>query len=311
MKYEGGLNSDLQYSVERSALKNAQEAFTLGKFTSKKSVPQKNGHALKVHYWEHIATSEIQDLVEGVTPQSTDMVRVSRTGQLKRQGAWVPFTDELMEQHENAAEFHKETSKELGYTLGGKLEADAFSVSLNDAGVVVDVAVAGSIDQALKDARKAFRINNAPKFTTIKTGSTKVGTKPVNAGWYLFCSINDADVYREAGDFLSVEDYGYTSDLAENEIGVIKSLGIRIVENPRVGDGMSLMLGDEGLATLDLSAKNRIEYIVKELGTSVTVADDGTVAPDALDQAGSIGVKSRTGSMVLMPRYVCRLENVS
>ena len=310
MKYENGLNSDLLFAVERVALKNAQEAFALSKFTSKKSMPQKNGHSLKVHYWEHIDTTEIHDLVEGETPDATDMTRVSRTGSLRRQGAWVPFTDELMEQHENASEFHKETARELGYTLGSKLESDAFVTALNDAGVVVDVTASGSIDQALKDARKAFRTANAPKFTTIKTGSTKIGTSPVAGGWYLFCGIDDADIFRTATDFLPVEDYGYTNDIVENEIGVIKSLGIRIVEAPRVGNGNALMLADEGLATLDLSGKNRVEYINKELGSSVTVDASGVARPDALNQVGSIGVKSRTGSLVLRPEYVCKFTNL-
>ncbi len=292
----GTMNKDVLFAVERKALENAQEVFILDKFTDKKSMPQKNGNALKFHRWEHIDETEVHQLTEGVTPASTELVRVSIEGTLKRQGAWIPFTDELMEQHENAGEFHKQAGAELGYSLGRVLERDAFDLALAGAGVTVPTT---NIDADLKLVRKALRVANAPKFTSIKNGSTKVGTKPVNAGWYGFTSVNDADAFRGAADFLSVEDYGYTNDIAPNEVGAIKSLGLRIIETDFVADGNALFLGEGGLASLGLGGKNRIEYITQELGS------EGST--DALKQRGTSGVKSRTGAVVLDPSRVVKL----
>ena len=292
-----GLTKDQTFAIERKALTNAQEEFVLDKFTDKKTMPQKSGNELKFHYWDHIDESGVAILSEGVTPASTDMVRVPVAGSLKDQGAWVPFTDKVMREHENAGEFHKETSNELGYVLGRVLEKDAFNIALNGAGTVLPFT---NIDADLKLVRQALRIANAPKFTSIKNGSTKVGTKPVNAGWYGFASINDCDIFRAAADFLSVEDYGYTSDLVPNEIGVIKSLGLRIVETAHINDGSALFLGDGGLGALSLGGKNRIEYIVQDLGS------EGST--DALKQRGTSGVKTQTGSVVLRADYVVRLQ---
>lgn len=292
----GGLTKDQTFAIERKALENAQEEFVLSKFTDKKSMPQRYGNVLKFHYWDHIDEAGVSVLVEGVTPASTDMVRVSVEGALKRQGAFVPFTDELMEQHENAAEFHKETGTELGYVVGRVLEKDAFAVALAGAGTTIPFT---GIDADLKLVRKALRSANAPKFTSIKTGSTKVGTKPVNAGWYGFTSLNDADLFRAATDFIPVEDYGYTTDIAPNEIGAIKSLGLRIIETDYIDDGAALFLGEGGLGSLDLSGKNRLEYIVKELGS------EGST--DALNQRGTSGVKTRTGFTVLKASHVVKL----
>jgi len=255
-----GLTKDQVFAIERKALMNAQEEFVLDKFTDKKSMAQKTGNTLKMHYWDHIDETGVKVLVEGTTPASTDMVRVGVEGSLKRQGAWVPFTDELMEQHENAGEFHKETGSELGYVLGRVLEKDAFTIALAGAGTTVPFT---GIDADLKLVRKALRSANAPKFTSIKTGSTKVGTKPVNAGWYGFFSLNDADIARAASDFLSVEDYGYTDGIVPNEIGVIKSLGLRIVETDYLADGAALFLGDGGIGSLGLGGRIRLNILFK------------------------------------------------
>ena len=290
------LTKDQTFAIERKALMNAQEEFVLDKFTDKKAMAQKTGNTLKMHYWDHIDEAGVTVLVEGVTPASTDMVRVGVEGSLKRQGAFVPFTDELMEQHENAAEFHKETGTELGYVVGRVLEKDAFTVALAGAGTTIPFT---GIDADLKLVRTALRKANAPKFTSIKDGSTKVGTKPVNAGWYGFFSLNDADKARAATDFLSVEDYGYTDGIAPNEIGAIKSLGLRIIETDYLADGNALFLGEGGLGSLGLGGKNKIEYIVQELGS------EGST--DALKQRGTSGVKTRTGFMVLMADRVVKM----
>ncbi len=298
------INKDLLFAVERKALENAKELFVLDRFTDKKTMPQKSGNALKFHRWEHIPETDVHTLVEGVSPDSGEMVRVSINGALARRGASVPFTDELMEQHENSGEFHKATAEELGYVVGRVLEKDMFTVALAGAGTTVPFT---GIDADLKLVRTALRTANAPKFTSIKSGSVKVGTSPVNAGWYGFFSIADADLARAATDFLSVEDYGYTTDIAPNEIGVIKSLGLRIVESDYVADGAALFIGDGGLASLGLSGKNKLEYIVKELGEGVGINGAGDAVTDALNQNGTSGVKTRTGSVVLNADYVVNL----
>ena len=292
-----GLSKDQVFSIERSALINVQEEFVLDKFTDKKTQPQKNGSTLILHYWEHLDESAVQILAEGVPPTDTELVRTTVNGSLQRQAASVGFTDEMMEMHENAGEFHKQSSIELSYVLGRKLEKDAFNIALNGAGTVLPMT---SIDADLKLMRNALRTANAPKFTTIKNGSTKVGTKPVNEGWYVFASINDCDLLREAADFLPIEDYGYASDAVTNEIGVIKSLGLRIVETQYINDGSAIGFGEGFIGSLGLGGKNRIEYILKELGSSGTA--------DKANQNGSATVKSRTGFMVIRPEFGVRLQ---
>jgi len=299
------INKDLVFAIERKALENAQEEFVLDRFTDKKSMPQKSGNQLKFHRWEHIDETNVHTLVEGQAPDSTKLERVSITGTLARRGIVVNYTDELMEQFENAGEYHKQSSQEMGYALGRVLEKDAFIVALAGAGTVIPHT---NIDADLKLVRKALRTANAPKYTSIKSGSTKVGTKPVNSGWYGFASLNDADLFRDATDFLSVEDYGYSDNIAPNEIGVIKSLGLRIIESQHINDGDALFIGDGGIGSLGLGGKNRLEFINNELGSGVAVKADGTVVQDTLKQNGSSAVKCRTGNMVLNPSYVVRLQ---
>ena len=298
------INKDLLFAVERKALENAQEMMVLDRFTDKKEMPQKSGNSLKFHRWAHLPETDVHTLVEGVTPAQGEMVRVSITGSLARRGSGIGFTDELMEMHENAGEFHKVTAEELGYVVGRVLEKDMFTVALAGAGTTVAFT---SIDADLKSVRTALRAANAPKFTSIKSGSTKVGTTPVNAGWYGFFSLADADLVRAATDFISVEDYGYTTDIAPNEIGVIKSLGLRIIETDYVEDGAALFIGEGAIASLGLSGKNKLEYIVKGLGEGVGINAAGDAVTDMMNQNGTSAVKCRTGSVILNPAYCVKL----
>ena len=292
------MNKDLVFAVERKALENARETFVLDKFTDKKTVPTKSGDELKVHYWDEIDdVNDVYVLTEGVTPAQVDMVRVSVSGSVKHQGAQTQYTDLLMEQHENAGEFHKQTGAELGYALGKRLEKDAMGICIAGAGSTT--AAFTTIDAALKEARDFLRLSNAPKFTAIKTGSTKNGTSPVNAGWPVFVSLADADLCRAATDFLSVEDYGYSDGIMPNEIGAIKSLGLRIIETAYATTGTAIALGEGGLGGLSLGGKNRIQYIDQPLGS------EGSL--DSLKQRGSSGVKSDTGFMVLKADRVIKI----
>jgi len=300
-----GLTKDQTFAVERTALKNSQEAMVLDRFTAKKTMPKQHGKNLKFHYWDHISDSDVHDLVEGVSPETTEMVRVAVDSSIKYRGASVPFTDELMLNHENAMEFHKETAVELGYSLGVALEKEQFTIALAGAGTTITTA--GDINADLKLVRKALRTANAPKHTTIKSGSTKNGTVPVNAGWYGFCSLDDGDLFRAATDFIPVEEYGYSDNIVDNEIGVIKSLGLRIIETQHLADGAALFIGDDALGSVSLGGKNKPEYIVKELGDGVGINAAGDAVTDALNQNGMSSVKCSTGFMVLRADYCIKL----
>jgi N4-gp56 family major capsid protein len=301
-KYENGVNQDIIFYAERNALKNAQEAFVMGKLTDKKSLPKFYGHSYKVHFWQHIPTTEVNDLQEGVTPSSTDLVRVAKTGSLARKGMWIPITDEFSEYHENSPEFAKEASTELGYSLGTALDKDAVDVAYAGAGTQLDLAVdfGGDVDKALVAMRNALRKANAPKFTKVKSGSTKVGTKPVAGGWYIIASIEDCEILKTASDFLPVEDYSYSDGIMENEIGVIKSLGLRIIESLNATVGQVVAVADGALGEISLSGAKNIEYIHKALGS------EGSTDP--LNQRGSTGVKSRSVVFVMREEYLVALK---
>ena len=308
MEYSNGTNQDQNFYLERKALKTSKEEFALGAFSSKKVQPQKNGHIMKCVYYEHLPDTAIQDLAEGVAVAPTNLTRVTKQGTLKRQSGTIEYTDEMKEMYD--IDFLDASVTELSYSLGTKLDKDAFAFLLNDSGNTVDVTTSGSWDEALKSARKLFRKGNVPQLTKIKTGSTKVGTKPVNAGWYMFIDVDDADAIREASDFLSIEDYGYTENTVKNEIGVIKSLGIRIVESLNIGSGMALMIGDEAFADLGLGGKNRIEVIESPLGSGVVENGAGDVVSDWAKQKGAITVKSRNNTMTLFPDRLVKFTNL-
>jgi len=293
------INKDLLFAIERKAMKQMREINALDKLTSKEKMPKKSGDALKFHYYEEIATSAIQDLVEGVSPTETDLVRVSIEGKVKHTGTSIPYTDVLMNQHENAGELVREMSRELGYTMGRKIEQAGFGVALAGAGTTIPFT---TMEAGVLAVSKAMRNANVPKTTAIKDGSTKVGTKPVNAGWYGFCSVDDGDLFRALADFVPVEEYGYTADLYTNEIGTIKSLGLRIVDSQNIADGAALFVGEDGLASLGFEADTKAEIIHKELGSAGQA--------DPINQRGSVGVKSSTQLFIKRADRIVKMDTI-
>ena len=277
------ISKDLLFALEARALAQSREVNALDKLTSKEKMPKRSGNELKFHYYEEIDTDAIEDLVEGVSPGETELVRATVSGQIKHTGVAIPYTDVLMNQHENAGELVSKMSSELGYSMGRKIEKDGFAIALNGAGTTIPFT---NIDDGLKAVAKAMRVTNCPKTTAIKDGSTKNGTSPVNSGWYMFCSVDDGDLFRGATDFLPVEDYGYSDNIFVNEIGAIKSLGLRIIDTANLNDGASVCVGEDSIASLGFESDAKSEIIHQNLGSSGT--------SDSLKQRGSVGVKSST-----------------
>jgi len=303
------MNPEQTFFLERLALEMAKENYALEKFMNvdKRNIPQKNGSQYKVSLYDHLPDDAVQDLAEATTVDESDMVRITRTGQLKRQAARVSYSDEMAETYDLS--FIKETVAELSYAMGTKHDKDGFASLLNEAGFVVDMGTV-SVEEALKLARNHFRKNNVPTVNKIFDGSLKFNTTPVNESWVLFCDVDDAELWRSHSEFVPIEDYSDGTKLMPYEIGRIKSLGFTIVETLNIGRGNSVAFGRGAFTGLGLSGKNKIEIIEKPLGSGVVADAAGNIQTDVLNQVGHIGVKSRDSLMVIYPERIIRFENI-
>jgi len=108
----------------------------------------------------------------------------------------------------------------------------------------------------------ALKANHAKKHSEIITGSTKVGTVPVNASWFAYCgSSSTVELEKLKDDFderayTPARMYAAAGNLAKNEVGAVHST--RFIEAERMmhfdGAGKKMATNAGGYATTDLTA---------------------------------------------------------
>lgn len=81
-------------------LAHAQPQLALERFAQLVEVPMKKGQVIK---WRRLVpfNASMEQLVEGITPSPTGVTYEDVSSTLSQYGAWIPFTDVLVETHED------------------------------------------------------------------------------------------------------------------------------------------------------------------------------------------------------------------
>ena len=292
-----GINTKEFY--DRNLLENAREKFLISDFTAKKTTPKYNGTGVVFSYYKHIPVFDTP-LVEGAAQGAgAKLEKVNVRTTLATYGEFVPFTDELDIYSEDGATFKKDVTQNLGGAAGETQETLLIkTIMASNTLIGFNTDIATTLDDAEYSLRKAL----GSKFTSIITGSTKYGTKPIDAAYVGFVSIDGARLMKKVPGFTKVRDYGYSDGLLKNEIGSYE--GIRICETtlmPKDANGKEqmLVLAEEAVAEVGIRGKKQIETIIKELGSAGT--------KDSLNREGSVGSKFRCSSVILRPDWCCQV----
>jgi N4-gp56 family major capsid protein len=179
------------------------------------------------------------------------MTRVTREGTLVRMGAFLEYTDEVelfsdqkmeVQYYEKMGELAAELyddylQKELlgaaGIERFGGIATSLLELSGEDADVKSEISY-----DLIREIQVALKANHAKKHTKIITGSTKVGTVPVNASWFAYCgSTSTIELERLKDDFderayTPARMYAAAGNLAKNEVGAVHST--RFIEAERM-----------------------------------------------------------------------------
>lgn len=194
-------------------------------------------------------------------------------------------------------------------------------------------------DANIKTTILKLKAQGAKKFSSVITGTTKVGTRPVRSAYAGICSIYTTEDLRGLTGWQDVEDYSdYSKRFSDREVGRIKD--IRFIESDNdegieaVGDAATLagsvslkVPGDAGYQT-DIDAGNETAIIEQTMVMGMDAYTTTTVrgkqgimtiikpigssgAKDPLNQYGTIGWKSILGCAILNQAWMVRIEHVS
>ena len=203
------------------------------------------------------------------------MTRITIQGTLTRMGAFLEYTDEVdlfsdqkmeVQYYEKMGELAAELyddylQKELlgagGMECYGGVATSLLELQGNDS----ETASTLSYD-LIRRVQIALKANHAKKHTEIISGSTKVGTVPVNASWFAYCgSTSTVELEKLVDDFderayTPARMYAAAGNLAKMEVGAVHST--RFIEAERMmhydGAGMAVTANGAGYASTVLDA---------------------------------------------------------
>lgn len=180
---------------------------------------------------------------------------------------------------------------------------------------VVDAGTAIT-DGDIKTTILKLKAQGAKKFTSVVSGSNKIGTTPVRSAFVGVCSIYTTEDLRGLTGWKDVEDYAdYSKRLSDKEVGAIKDIrfvesdndeGITVRNTADTADVIleqTLVMGMDAYATTTVRGKQGIQTIIKPIGSAGS--------KDPLDQFGTIGWKAILGCAILNQAWLVRIEHVS
>lgn len=218
-------------------LAHAQPQLTLDKFAQLITVPKNKSETLKWRRLVPFAVS-MDQLVEGVTPSPTGVTYEDVTSVLAEYGAWIPFSNILIETHEddNLRQFTIGASEQASLTK----ERILWTVITSGTNVVYSgAATSRATVQAPLDlgdlqlCTRFLKASMAKPITKIITASEKIATQPVAGGYVGIGHTNlEADI-RNISGFVPREQYADSSKLLHDmEIGKVQD--IRIILLPHL-----------------------------------------------------------------------------
>jgi len=210
-------------------LAHAQPMLALEKFAQLVEVPMKSGQLVK---WRRLVpfNASMEQLVEGITPSPTGVVYEDVSSTIAQYGAWIPFTDILIETHEddNLRQFTMGAGEQAALTkeriLWNTLVAGtnvAYSGAATSRATVQAPIDLGDVQLATR----ALKVAMAKPITKIITASEKISTQPVAPGYVAFGHTNLEQDIRAVSGFVPREHYSDSTKLLHDmEIGKVQDV---------------------------------------------------------------------------------------
>jgi len=253
-------------------------------------------------------------LTEGVLPTESTPVREKVEYTIAQYGGYITYTDQIdMFDVDNIkAQFTDILGDQAALTADTVIR-DIISAGTNVVyaeGVADRAAVASGAKKLTADNLNlaVLKLKNAraKKMKTVVDGSVKIGTKPIRDAYVCIVHPNQFPDLVAISGFVPVEQYAYSKDLLEGEVGswreirFVENTNLKVVAVSGVNVYLSLLLAEKAYAAVSVRGKKGTEMIFKPL-TSGGVEN-------ALNQKGSIGWKMYCGAKILNELFMVRLE---
>lgn len=230
-------------------LEHAGPVLTLEKFAKVETLPKNKGQMVK---WRRFVPFEINTtaLVEGVTPAPNMLQYEDLSSIVSQYGAWVPFTDVIMDTHEDP------NLQKITMGLGEQAAAIKEAIIWNELIGGTNVLYTGTAtsraqveapisEDELIAAQRFLKANKAKPLTRMLKASQNIATEPVAPGYIAFGHTNLEPDFRALPEFVVREKYASGALLSDYEIG--KFQDIRVILSPQLdpfwGAGSSTTLG--------------------------------------------------------------------
>lgn len=263
------------------------------------------------------SSRNVGDVVTALPLLAEGADRVNRVGvtrenfscTLVRQGNFEEYTDEvtMFSDHDMQMEYRTKLAR-----LAIEVKDDNTQLGmLGSAGVRFYAGTATSIDeigQSDEDALptynffrkivKRLKTNLAARNDSMLTGSTKIGTTPINRAYYAIVGQDVVYDLEGIAEFRAVHEYGYASNLADNEVGSLHET--RFLETTRAmkyaGGGATVTVNPGVQATGSNYDVFPILYPTKGSYATVSLAGAGAIkfkskAPGKATSSDPYGVK--------------------
>lgn len=287
---------------------------------------QSGGAVVETDTSNRVATHLTNNLLaEGTTPTPDSMVAQDITVVLKQYGCLYSFTDQVADLYEDTISDAMKTQVAERMALIRELELySKVRASTNrfygGTGTSLDTVNGKLTAKMLRKIARSLFLNHAKKPTSVLDASPKIGTKPIEAAFLVFCSGDiDADLRDTTAfpGYTPVAAYGSRKPIHENEIGSFEQF--RFIASPELvpfqnagalvgatgclssgGTNIDvypvIVVGQESYGTVALRGSKAFDLSVIPVGNKDSA--------DPLGQRGYIGAKFYSTSTVLNQQWM-------
>lgn len=287
---------------------------------------QSGGATVETDASNRVATHLTNNLAaEGVTPTPDSMVAQDITATLKQYACLYSFTDQVADLYEDEISDAMKTQVAERMALIRELELySKVRASTNrfygGTGTTLATVNGKLTAKMLRKIARSLFLNHAKKPTSILDASPKIGTKPIEASFLVFCSGDiDADLRDTTAfpGYTPVAAYGSRKPIHENEIGSFEQF--RFIASPELvpfqnagaavgttgclssgGTNIDvypvIVVGQESYGTVALRGAKSFDLSVIPVGNKDSA--------DPLGQRGYIGAKFYTVSTILNQQWM-------
>jgi N4-gp56 family major capsid protein len=304
---------------DKTLIQPLRSAWCFGKYGQKREVKENN--IIRFSKYPILGTQPIA-LTEGVNPDAQQLTKSSVTATVSLYGGYVEITEECdvyrMDPVVSIAQ------ERVSWQAVESIDQITRDVIFGGTNILYAGSVAGQVNVATKitdvDMRKlarAMMVNLTPFFKPMVTGSTAVGSTPIQNAWLMFITPQVLyDLESSVTAFVNITKYSAQGGTEENEVGSFGYFRMLVSTNTPA-------LSGKGASGSTVYYNNGSNYdvhqclaiapdafgVVNADGGIKTIRKDKSMIGGPLELYGTAGWKARYTAKILddsrMYRYEC------